>query len=262
MTRIKSPIKVKATVLSAALLCLAAVPATAEMHATAEFEAGTTRPVTVALLPSHVSLMKQRIMRVEAEVEESGQLEGHLTAAVAEGLEAKGYAVRVVTAEAINADPELQSLVVEANRSFDEVLTNIAARLRKQIESRRYQTGDTLTVLAEKLGVDAIAFVRMQVYAPAKGVQIMNMGMAGSQTMMSLSLVDGTTTDIEAYVTLPVMRRGKVFGGYDDIMKDPDVEMARFAEATLDDLLAADPSLRVERTEEDVLSDIESLLGE
>ena len=259
-----APIKLKAalTVLPAAFLWLVTLPAVAEMHATAEFEAGSTRPVTVALLPSQVSLLKQRMMRVEAEVEESGQLEGHLTAAVASRLEGKGYAVRVVTAEAINADPELQTLVVEANRRFDEVLTNIAARLRKQIESRRYQTGDTLTVLAEKLGVDAVAFVRMQVYAPAKGVQIMNMGMAGSQTMMSLSLVDGTTTDIEAYVTLPLMRRGKVFGGYEDIMKDPDVEMARFAEATLDDLLAADPSLRAESAEEDVLGDIESLLDE
>lgn len=259
-----APIKLKAalTVLPAAFLWLVTLPAVAEMHATAEFEAGSTRPVTVALLPSQVSLLKQRMMRVEAEVEESGQLEGHLTAAVASRLEGKGYTVRVVTAEAINADPELQTLVVEANRRFDEVLTNIAARLRKQIESRRYQTGDTLTVLAEKLGVDAVAFVRMQVYAPAKGVQIMNMGMAGSQTMMSLSLVDGTTTDIEAYVTLPLMRRGKVFGGYEDIMKDPDVEMARFAEATLDDLLAADPSLRAESAEEDVLGDIESLLDE
>jgi hypothetical protein len=250
------------TALPAVLLWLIALPVAAEMHATAEFEAGTTRPVTVALLPSQVSLLKQRMMRVEAEVEESGQLEGHLTAAVASGLEGKGYRVRVVTAEAVNSDPDLQALVVEANRRFDEVLMNISARMRKQIESRRYQAGDTLTELAERLDVDAIAFVRMQIYAPAKGVQIMNMGMAGSQTMMSLSLIDGTTTDIEAYVTLPVMRRGKVFGGYDAIMKDPDVEMARFAEATLDDLLAADPSLRVESTEEDVLGDIESLLDE
>jgi hypothetical protein len=100
------------------------------------------------------------------------------------------------------------------------------------------------------------------VYAAAKGVQIMNMGMAGSQTMMSVSLVDGDTTDIEAYVTLPIMRRGKVFGGYDDIMKDPDVEMARFAESTLNDLLAADPSLRAKKADDDVLGDIESLLAE
>jgi hypothetical protein len=86
--------------------------------------------------------------------------------------------------------------------------------------------------------------------------------MAGSQTMMSVSLVDAGTTDIEAYVTLPIMRRGKVFGGYDDVMNNPDEEMARFADATLGDLLDADPSARVESADEDVLSDLESLLGE
>jgi hypothetical protein len=80
--------------------------------------------------------------------------------------------------------------------------------------------------------------------------------------MMSVSLVDAGTTDIEAYVTLPIMRRGKVFGGYDDVMNNPDEEMARFADATLGDLLDADPSARVESADEDVLSDLESLLGE
>ena len=251
-----------AGMLAAALLWLAGLPAAAEMHATEEFEAGTTRPAAIALLPAHVGLVKQRMIRREAEVEEAGELEGHLTAAVAAGLEAKGYDVHVVTAAQINADPELQTLVVEADRRFDELLQNVSVRLRKQIETRRYHAGDTLTVLADKLGVDAIAFARMQVIASAKGVQIVNMGMAGSQVMMSVSLVDGQTTDIEAYVTLPIMRRGKAFGGYESIMKDPDVEMARFAEATLNDLLAADPSLRAERSDEDVLADIESLLGE
>jgi uncharacterized protein YbjQ (UPF0145 family) len=259
MTSIKLRI---AAALPALLVLLAARPVTAEMHATAEFAAGTTRPATIALLPAQVNLIKQRMIRMESEVEEAGMLESHLTGAVAAGLDQKGYEVRVVSPEAINSDPQLQSLVVEANRQFDELLGNVSARLRKQIESRRYHAGETLTLLAEKLGVDAVAFVRMQVYAAAKGVQIMNMGMAGSQTMMSVSLVDGDTTDIEAYVTLPIMRRGKVFGGYDDIMKDPDVEMARFAESTLNDLLAADPSLRAKKADDDVLGDIESLLAE
>jgi hypothetical protein len=86
------------------------------------------------------------------------------------------------------------------------------------------------------------------------------MGMGGAQTMMSVSLVDGDTTDIEAYVTLPIMRRGKVFGGYEDIMNNPDEEMANYAEATLGDLLAADPSARVEVAADDVLDELESIL--
>lgn len=246
--------------MTAAAALLSASYAAAEMHATEEFESGATRPVTVALLPSHVELMKQRMIRREAEVEEAGELEAHLTAAVATELRAKGYDVRVVTAETINADPELQGLVIEADRRFDELLANVSMRLRKQIESRRYHAGDTITLLAARLGVDAIAFTRMQLIASAKAVQALNFGMGGTQTMMSVSLVDRNTTDIEAYVTLPIMRRGKAFGGYDDVMKDPDVEMARFAEATLGDLLDADPSLRAETADQDVLSDLESLL--
>lgn len=246
---------------AAALMSIASFPAGAEMHATQEFEAGSTRPVTIALLPARVQLVKQRLIRREAEVEEAGVLESHLTDAVRVELEGKGYRVQVVTAESVNADTELQALVVDANRRFDELLANASRRLRKQIETRRYHAGDTMTILAELLGVDAVGFVRMQIVAAAKGVQALNMGMSGAQTMMSVSLLDGATTDIEAYVTLPLMRRGKVFGGYDDIMKDPEVEMANYAEATLHDLLEAEPSLRAAAPEDDVLSDIESLLA-
>lgn len=234
--------------------------AAAEMHATVEFESGATRPVTVALLPARVELLKQRMIRREAEVEEAGQLEGYLTSAVLSELAGKNYNVIEVTADQINSDPALQELVIEANRSFDELHGNVSRRLRKQIETRRYHAGDSVTLLATRLGVDAIAFVRMQLIAAAKGVQIMNMGMGGAQTMMSVSLVDRNTTDIEAYVTLPVMRRGKVFGGYEDVMNNPDEEMANFAEATLGDLLPADPSARAEVSDDAVLDDLESLL--
>ena len=239
---------------------LAVEIATAAMHATVEFESGASRPITVAVLPAHVAMAKQRLLRQEAEVEESGELEGHLTTAVAAGLTEKGYEVRVLTTDQINSDPGLQELVVESDRRFDELLANVSRRMRKQIESRRYHAGDTVALLAQRLGVDAIAFVRMQIIVPAAGVRALNMGMGGEQTMMSVSLVDESTTDIEAYVTLPIMRRGSMFGGYEEIMGNPDEEMAKYAEATLKDLLAAEPSARVEGTEDDVLSDLESLL--
>lgn len=246
--------------LAAAGLALYGAVASAEMHATEEFEAGATRPVTIALLPAQVELVKQRMIRREAQPEEAGQLEGYLTDAVSAELAGKSYNVVVITAEQINADPELQSLVVEANRRFDELLGNISRKLRKQVETRKYHAGDTITLLANRLDVDAIGFVRMQLVAAGKGVQVLNMGMGGAQTMMSVSLVDRNTTDIEAYVTLPIMRRGKVFGGYDDVMNNPDEEMAKFASATINDLLAADPSLRVAESEDDVLGDLDSLL--
>jgi len=88
------------------------------------------------------------------------------------------------------------------------------------------------------------------------------MGMGGAQTMMSVTVIDGTSSDIEAFITLPVLRRGKMFGGYEDLLSDPDVEMANYARTTLKDLPAADPSLRVEPSNEDVFADLESLLEE
>lgn len=246
--------------LALVLGAMAAPAALAEMHATAEFESGATRPVTIALLPAHVGLQKQRMIRRENQADEAGDLEGYLTAAVADELLLKGYQIQVVTAGQINADSELQALVVESDRLYDELLGNVSSRLRKQIETRRYHAGDTMTLLANRLGVDAIAFVRMEIVANSKTIQALNFGMGGAQTMMSVSLVDKNTTDIEAYVTLPIMRRGKAFGGYDDIMKDPDVEMANYAGATLGDLLDADPAARVEVAEGDVIDDLESLL--
>jgi hypothetical protein len=100
----------------------------------------------------------------------------------------------------------------------------------------------------------------MDLVANAKGVQALNMGMGGAQTMMSVSLVDGTTTDVEAYVTLPIMRRGKMFGGYDDVMNNPDEEMANYASATLDELIEADPSLRQDSSDDSVLAELDALL--
>jgi hypothetical protein len=200
------------------------------------------------------------MIRREAEVDEAGELEAHLAHAVASELAAKQYEVTLVTAEQINADPELQALAIEANRRYDEVLGNMARRFRKQIEDREFDTGDSMTLLANRLGVDAIAFVRMDLIANAKGVQALNLGMGGAQTMMSVSLVDGSTTDVEAYITLPLMRRGRMFGGYDDVMNNPDEEMANYARATLDDLVEAEPNLRVQSSDDSVLADLDALL--
>jgi hypothetical protein len=172
-----------------------------------------------------------------------------------------GYDVRVLDASSIAADARLQELVLDADRRYGETLTNIMSRIsKKRVARREYNAGDSMKLLASHLGVDGVAFVRMDVVASGKAVQALNFGMGGTQTMMTVSFIDGASADIEAYVTLPLMRRGKLAGGYDDMMKDPDVEMARYASATLDDLPNADGSARVAASDDDVLSDLESLL--
>lgn len=234
----------------------------AKLIATKEFEDGSTRPVSVVVLPSQVELTKQRLIRREAQVEESGELEVHLTAAVVAEFRARGYDVRAVDAGTIAADPGLQEVFVDAGRRFREMLANLEVRISKgkNVENRRYNAGDEVKLLASRLGVDAVALARMQIVAPAAGVRALNLGIGGETAMLSVTIVDGTSGDVEAYITLPALSRGKMFGGHDAIVENPAEQMSNYAAATLDDLPDADPSLRAERSDEDVLSDIESLL--
>ena len=236
--------------------------ALAKVIATDEFESGETRPVSIVILPSQVTLTKQKLVRQEAQIEESGELEPYLTAAVADEFRARGYTVKVVDAAAISADATLQELVVDANRRFDEMLTNVGSRLAKSknVRSREYNAGDPARLLAARLGVDALAFARMQILAPAGAVRALNMGVGGETAMLTVTIVDGASSDIEAYITLPALSRGKMFGGHDDIVENPAEQMGNYAAGTLEDLPGADPSLRAETPAEDVLADLQSLL--
>lgn len=258
------PIDCRRFLLTTAALVAAAYGATAvaKVIATEEFESGATRPVSVVVLPSQVTLLKQKMLRQEEQVEESGELEVPLTAAVANEFRARGYTVRIVDADAIAADPTLQELVVDSNRRFDELLTNVGSRLAKSknVRNREYNAGDQAKLVAARLGVDALAFARMQIIAPAGGVRALNFGMGGETAMLTVTIVDGATGDVEAYITLPALKRSKMFGGHDDIVENPTEQMGNYAGAALDDLPEADPSLRVETDAGDVLSDIESLL--
>ena len=246
----------------AAVSALGTSLATAKVIATEEFETGTTRPASIVVLPSEVELSKQKLVRQEAQVEESGALEVHLTAAVAEQFRARGYEVSVVEAEEIASDPVLQELVVDANRRFSELLTNVGAKLGKgkSVRNREYNAGDEAKLLAARLDVDALAFARMQIVAPAAGVRALNMGMGGESSMLSVTIVDGVSGDVEAFITLPVMGRGKMFGGHDAIVENPEYEMSNYATATLEGIPEADPELRVANNSDDVVSDLESLL--
>jgi len=236
--------------------------ALAKVIATDEFEEGSTRPVTLVVLPSQVELVKQRLLRQEAQVEESGELEAHLTAAVAEQFRVHGYEVTVIDASAIANDPTLQELVVDSNRRFSELLTNVGSKLgkSKNVRNREYNAGDEVKLLAARLGVDALAFARMTIIAPAAGVRALNFGMGGESSMLTVTIVDGTSGDVEAYITLPVGRRGRMFGGHDAIIENPAEEMANYAGGTLEELPNADPSLRVEASADEVILDLESLL--
>lgn len=243
-----------------------AVAANAAMHATKEFEEGATRPRSIAFLPPQASLIKKKVIQTEQQIEESGELANYLGASVEAAFKAQGYDVRVLTPNDVSADPELQELVLDASRRYAEMLTQVRMRLPRQIAKRRYEAGDEMRLLASKLGVDAVGFAEIQIYAAAAGASAVSLltgfGSAGSSTLISVSVIDGETSNIEAFFVPPVLRRGSM-AGYDAIMADPAGKIAELTEATLRDLPQVDAAARSssdEESDEDVLSDVEELL--
>jgi hypothetical protein len=235
------------------------------MHATEEFEQGTTRPRSVAFLPPHATLLKRKVVQTEEQIEESIELSRYLAASVQRAFEAQGYEVKMITPDQISADPGLQELVLDADRRYAEMLTQVRMKLPRQIGKRRYEAGDEMRTLAAKLGVDAIGFADLQMVSAAAGASavaiLVGFGSAGTSTMLSVSLIDGDTANIEAYFVPPVMRRGSI-AGYDAIMADPAGKIAEIANLTLRELPPADPSVRAttRESEDEVLEDVESLL--
>jgi hypothetical protein len=253
-------------VLAVGVVAGGAASADAAMHATEEFEQGSTRPRSIAFLPPQAMLIKQKIVQTENQIEESGELAIHLGTSVAAGFKLQGYDVRILLPNEVSADPELQELVLDASRRYSEMLPQMRTRLPRQIAKRRYEAGDEMRVLAAKLGVDAIGFAEIQIFAAAPGAAAVSIltgfGAAGSSTMISVSVIDGKTANIEAFFVPPVLRRGSM-AGYEAIMADPAGRIGELMGATLRDLPPADAAARAAsegESDEDVLSDVEDLL--
>jgi hypothetical protein len=232
--------------------------ANAAMHATKEFEAGDTRPKTIAFLPPHATLVKRKMIKAEAQLEESSELSVYLAGAVKSQFASQGYDVRMLTPDEINSNPELQELVLDVDRRYSELLNQVRLKLPKQIAARRYQAGDEMRVLAAKLGVDAIGFADLQMIASAPGAMFMYGG--GTSSMLTVSVIDGSTATIEAYFVPPVLRRGSITG-YEAVMADPAGKIGNMAELTLKELPPAAAQARAHaKSDDDVVSDVESLL--
>jgi hypothetical protein len=252
--------------LAIGLASAVAQPVRAAMHATPEFESGGTRPRTIVFLPPHVDVIKRKIVQSEAQIEEGVEFSAYLGASLHSEFTAQGYEVTVLTAAQIDADPELKELVVDADRRYSELLTQVRTKLPRQIRKRRYQAGDEMRLLAAKLGVDAIGFADLQIVASAAGASavavLVGFGAAGSSTLLSVSLIDGNTANIEAFFVPPVMRRGSL-AGYDAILADPAGKISDMTRVTVRDLPPVDEAARTPvESDEDVVSDIESLLKE
>ncbi len=244
--------------LAAGVTAMFAQPAAAGMHATKEFEAGDTRPKTIAFLPPHATLVKRKVIKAEEQIEEGAELSKFLAASVKNEFAKQGYDVRMLTPDEVNANRDLQELVLDADRRYAELLNQVRLKLPKQIAARRYQAGDEMRVLATKLGVDAIGFADLIMIASAPGALFLSG--SGTQQMLTVSVIDGGTATIEAYFVPPALRRGS-FTGYEAVMADPAGKIGEMAGLTLRDLPPAAATARAKpENDRDVVSDVESLL--
>lgn len=249
---------------------------------TNEFRTMTLRPQTIALLPARSSLTQDGVFNAESKVGETAGLEDALANSLDKEISSLGYTVRRLTFDEIGKDPQLSELLNAANDRYDEEYATIVAFKVKAIRYRRYSVGEESRRLANYLGVDAIAFPRMQVVGSSSGSKWMaGMGVTDGQQggiNMEFGLVHARTGDIEALFGGVSKSGTSSFGGvsYKKILKKADKYMQDIAETATKKMPKADEMLKPQKLDEEatalvlydavdeeaVLDDLDDLLGE
>jgi len=241
---------------------------------TTEFRNLKLRPESIALLPPQASLRKKGTFSSTEMVGESLILEASLANALEKRITKLGYTVMLVTHEDIEANDELARLVSQANQRYDEERAKMPQKLN-EVKYRRYTVGVEARILANYLGVDAIAFPRMHAVG-ATGAAILFSPTGGGQIHMGFSLVHARTGDIEAF--FGAINSGGLFGkSLSSILKKPDRHMAKIAKTAAKKMPAVAKKLKPQKLRKDrvravelhdevdqdaVLEDLEDLLAE
>ena len=248
-------IKMRAAVILTAAFAFGPA-ALAERGFTDEFVSGETRPQSIALLPVEATITRAQVVETSGLIDESVVFGAQFNDAVAKILAEKGYEVQVVDADRINADGALQEYVVDTERAYDEMI----ARYRpKKLPDRIYNAGDSAQLLAAHLGVDAIAFSKLNITITAAGKAIVSALIGGTTSGASsqIGIVHGDTGDLEVVLmAIAVVTPGE---------KTPDeigAYVAGLAANNTKRLPGADPAERFEvaTSDEEVLDEVESLL--
>jgi len=249
---------------------------------TNEFRTMELRPKTIALLPARSSLTQDGVFNSENKVGETAGLEDALAKYLEKQISSRGYTVRRVTFDEINADPQLADLLNAANQRYDEEYATIVAFKVNNVKNRRYSVGEEGRRLAIYLGVDAVAFPRMQIsgssstskWASALGG---HGGKAGGINM-EFGLVHARTGNIEAFFGAVSKSGSGPFGGvsFKKILKKGDKYMKDIAKTATKKLPDFDEALKPQKLDEEavvlvlydpvdedaVLDDLDDLLGE
>jgi hypothetical protein len=170
---------------------------------TDEFQTKETRPMTLILLPPHAEFIKDKAVMTEQMVMECQALEDSAASWIATRLGEKGYTVRVLAAEELEKDPELQDLVERVNDRYDKEWSKIVRKPGK-LRRGRYNVGDDARKLCSVLDVDGILLARVHAVGIAAGKQIL-MGFVGGDSdyvghgRLDMSVVNGKTGTVEGY---------------------------------------------------------------
>ncbi len=223
---------------------------------TDEFVSGATRPQSIALLPVEAAITRAQVVDTAALIDESVVFGAQFNAEVANILTEKGYEVQIVDTDRINADRMLQEYVVDAKRAYDEMISRYRPR---KLTQRIYNAGDSARLLAAHLGVDAIAFPKLNITITAAGKAIVSALIGGTTSGASsmIGIVDGNTADLEVVqIAVAVVMPG------DKTQDEISAYVANLAAGNTRRLPGADPSERIElgTSDEEVLDEVESLI--
>ncbi len=188
------------TVLAGMFLLSVSVPASAifigSKFMTPEFARAEYRPLSMVIIPPRAAVSEQTTFSSHQLIEQGGVVEDAVLAACKDIFAKLGYQIRVLTVDEVNADPDLQLMVRNVNKRYDEDF--LQKGQLKDIRSRRFKMGDEARILAARLGVDAIIVGRIQAAAASGGTSVMSLGTSG-QAEMSIGIIAGDNGDLEAF---------------------------------------------------------------
>lgn len=251
------------------MLLLAAVPVAAKRIMSPGFRTDDERPKNVVLIPPHADFVKKKVLMTEQLVAECEALENSASSWIRKMLEDKGYTVRVLTVDEINADPELQETVRQVNDRYDEEWRKLI-RKPKKLRLGRYELGDEARRLVARFGADGLLISRIQAVGASKGQKAMAYLLGGNPgyARLDLSVVEAESGRVEAYFFFMVE------AGYKSLTTKPDKKMMQVARGALrkypkssEILPPKHPSVAEQKADEEdvseeaVLADLEALLG-
>lgn len=249
---------------------------------TNEFRTMELRPKTIALLPARSTLTQDGAFNSESKVGETAELEDFLGNSLNKEISAQGYTVRRVTIDEMGKDQHLTTLMNAANQRYDEEYATIVAFKVKGVRYRRYSVGEESRQLARYLGVDAVAFPRMQIVGASSGSKWMSgLGMKEGEAggiNMEFGLVHARTGDIEGFFGGVSKSSTGTFGGvsFKKILKNGKKYMQDIAETSVRKLPKVDEQLKPQKLDEEatklvlydevdeeaVLDDLDDLLND